>query len=201
MFAGYENIQVALGMHPEIVSEKRGERELLISSIAKAQFVGEIGMDGSPRCRDALALQEDIFRDVLQECESTGGRVMSIHSRNAAEQVLDLIDLHSRLSIPVLHWFSGTLSQVRRAVALGCWFSVGPAMIAGGKGKRLVAEMPRDRLLPESDGPFVQRSSRPVLPWEVLEVVDGLASLWSMERNSVALQINQNLSKLLSSDR
>jgi TatD DNase family protein len=126
---------------------------------------------------------------------------MSIHSRNAAEQVLDLIDLHSRLSIPVLHWFSGTLSQVRRAVALGCWFSVGPAMIAGGKGKRLVAEMPRDRLLPESDGPFVQRSSRPVLPWEVLEVVDGLASLWSMERNSVALQINQNLSKLLSSDR
>ena len=43
VFAGHENIKVALGMHPEIVEEKVAERAMLISCIAKADFIGEVG--------------------------------------------------------------------------------------------------------------------------------------------------------------
>lgn len=39
---------------------------------------------------------------------------------------------------------------------MGCWFSVGPAMLQGARGTELVARMPRDRVLTESDGPFAR---------------------------------------------
>lgn len=37
---------------------------------------------------------------------------------------------------------------------MGCWFSVGPAMLAGERGKVLALKMPRDRILTKTDGPL-----------------------------------------------
>ena len=198
VFSGYDNIAVALGMHPEVIADKAGERKLLMSSISKAEFIGEVGIDGSAPHRATISLQEAVFRDVLFECEHVGGRIMSIHSRNAASQVLGLIQEHCRLSTPVLHWFSGTVQETERAVGLGCWFSVGPAMLAGAKGRRLLEAIPSGKVLPESDGPFVRRGKRPLLPWEAIEVVDELASLWGRGRTSVVQQMHRNLAALLS---
>ncbi|MEL7569695.1 MAG: TatD family hydrolase, partial [Eubacteriaceae bacterium] len=82
IFSGYENIKVAIGMHPEIISSKFNERSLLLSSIPKTRFVGEVGIDGSDKYKDTLSLQESIFTDILIKCQS-GGKILSIHSRNA----------------------------------------------------------------------------------------------------------------------
>jgi TatD DNase family protein len=197
VFSGYDNIAVALGMHPEIVARKSNEREMLISSISQARFIGEVGIDGSSQHRGSALMQEAVFRDVLLECERVGGRVLSIHSRNAAGRVLDLIHRHCNSSTPVLHWFSGTHGEAKRAVALGCWFSVGPAMLAGAKGRRLLREIPMDRILPETDGPFARKGDRPLLPWEAIEIVGEVACLWQREREDVVQQMRQNLSTVL----
>ena len=42
---------------------------------------------------------------------------------------MDVLARHSDAGVPVLHWFSGTKAELQRAVAMGCWFSVGPAMV------------------------------------------------------------------------
>lgn len=197
VFAGYDSIAIALGMHPEVVAAKAEEREMLVSSIGQAEFVGEVGIDGSPPHRTSIPMQEAVFRDILLECERVGGKVMSIHSRNAADRVLTLIQRHCRLSTPILHWFSGTLQEIKRAVDLGCWFSVGPAMLAGEKGRRLLRAIPVDRVLPESDGPFARRGDRPLLPWEAIEIVDELVPLWGRQREDIVQQMCLNLSTVL----
>jgi len=197
-FAGYSNIKIGLGLHPEIVEKKVSERELLISLVEKAEFIGEIGLDGSSRFRPSLDLQSSILSDVLSECERLGGRIMSLHSRGAASRVLKLLKSHPRAGYPILHWFSGTANELTRAVDMGCWFSVGPAMLANERGREMLATVPRNRLLPETDGPFATEGGRPLMPWEVGKVVDELAAVWNVSAGEVTDQIKQNLSDLLS---
>lgn len=197
VFAGHENIKVALGMHPEIVEEKAAERDLLISCIAEADFIGEVGLDGSVQHRRTTALQESILKDVLTESERCGGRILSIHSRNAASRVLDLVEQHCEESVPVLHWFSGTVQETRRAVAMGCWFTVGPGMIRGAKGRRILREMPMDKVLPETDGPFVRNGSTSFMPWDAMAIVGTIASDWNTTQERVHDQLKDNLVVLL----
>jgi TatD DNase family protein len=185
-------------MHPEIVGKKAEERALLISCIAQARFVGEVGLDGSFQHKANIALQESILRDLLSECERVGGRILSIHSRNAASRVLDLLEQHCQRSIPVLHWFSGTVQETRRAVDMGCWFSVGPSMIRGAKGRAILSELPIERVLSETDGPFGINSSRPFMPWEALSIAEIVASTWGTTQEGVCSQVKRNLASLLS---
>ena len=197
VFAGHDNIKVALGMHPEIVGTKSDERALLISCISEAAFIGEVGLDGSVQHQDTIALQESILSDVLSECDRVGGKILSIHSRNAAARILDLLERHCQASIPVLHWFSGTVQETRRAVAMGCWFSVGPAMLRGAKGRGILQELPMDRVLPETDGPFAKNRTVPLMPWDAMTIVDTIASIWKMTEEDVYAQVKRNLSVLL----
>lgn len=199
VFEGYKSINVALGMHPEIVERKADERALLVSSISKARFIGEVGLDGSVTHRNTITMQESILSDVLSECDRVGGRVLSIHSRNAASRVLDLLEKHCRSSLPVLHWFSGSIQEARRAAAMGCWFSVGPAMLRGAKGRAILHELPIDRLLPETDGPFARNRTGPFMPWDAMTIVGTVASAWNMTAEGVCDKLNRNLEILLSS--
>lgn len=199
VFAGYENIKVALGLHPEIALQKATERELLISCVSQAEFIGEVGLDGSLQCRQTLGLQESILEAVLVESERCGGRILSVHSRNAAGRVLDQIQKHCRVCLPVLHWFSGTVEETRRAVAMGCWFSVGPAMLRGAKGRRILEELPTDRVLPETDGPFAKNGASPYMPWEAVTIAPTVAATWNVTEEEARQQFLQNLSTLLGS--
>jgi TatD DNase family protein len=144
-------------MHPEIVSDKYAEKHLLIKSLRNCRFIGEVGIDGSTRYRGSIEKQIEIFTEVVQESEILGGRILSIHSRSAASKVLDIIEDKGIMSTFILHWFSGSLSQLKRAVDLGCLFSVGPAMTNSSNGRQLLSHMPLTRVLPESDGPFATR--------------------------------------------
>src|SRR3546814_2903790 len=114
--------------------------------IEETRYVGEIGLDGGPEFRAHWRDQTDVFERALAICRAAGGRVISLHSRRAAGEVLDAIESIRDAGTPILHWFSGTGRQLDRAIDLGCWFSVGPAMLRTEKGRQLAARMPRDRL-------------------------------------------------------
>jgi len=197
LFDSYDNIKVALGMHPEMVERKTNEIEMLVSSISKAKFIGEVGLDGSQSFRESLLLQESVLNKVLAECERQGGRIISIHSRGASSRVLDLLEKYPLAGKPILHWFSGTIQEIRRAVAIGCWFSVGPSMMLGKKGRDLIREMPIDKILPETDGPFVTRENAPLMPWEAFNIVLGLEDLWGMKPDKVRANLQRNFQTIL----
>jgi TatD DNase family protein len=199
MFARYPSIHVALGLHPEVAVAKAGEKDLLIGQVKNARFIGEIGLDGSSRFKASLPLQRSILDAVLAECTRVGGKVMSLHSRGAADFVLDALAAQPDAGVPVLHWFSGTKKQLQRAVQQGAWFSVGPAMMAGEKGRALAAEMPPDRVLPETDGPFACKADgKPWLPWEAIDVAQQLAPQWGISVEDTHDRLAQNLKTIIS---
>lgn len=196
VFSGYDNVKVGLGLHPEVAEQKATELDLLIASVSSAPYVGEIGLDGSPRFRHSIELQKRILESVVSECQRLGGRIMSLHSRGAETKVLDILEAKPESGIAVLHWFSGTRRELLRAVELGCWFSVGPAMLAGQKGRALLAEMPASRILPETDGPFAYRHGVPLMPWEAIDVESELAELWKKPIEDVRCDLLENLARL-----
>lgn len=200
VFSGYENIKVALGLHPEIVEQKKNEIELLVNSISETKFLGEIGLDGSNRFRKSYELQKSILDDVLKESERQGGRVMSIHSRAATSQVLDFLERYPGAGKPILHWFSGTIKEVKRAISMGCWFSVGPAMLKSAKGFRILKELPIEKILPETDGPFVTEESLPLMPWEGIKISNKIEEITGQTIQEIYLQMEDNLNVLLDSN-
>lgn len=197
VFGRLPRLHVALGLHPEVAEAKAAELDALVAGIREVRFVGEIGLDGSLPHRKSLPVQERIFKAALGECARQGGRVMSIHSRGAEQNVVQLISLAVPVGVPVLHWFSGALGTLEDACKLGCWFSVGPAMLSGEKGRRLTARMPMDRILPETDGPFAKVGAKPLMPWQAMDVSHTLAELWGVELQHARDQLSENLERLL----
>jgi TatD DNase family protein len=196
LVSGAHRIRVALGLHPELARERRQELPLFDNFLPKTKYVGEIGLDGSPETRSFWADQKYVFEYILAACQTAGGKIMTIHSRRAVPEVLDSLGSFPGAGTPILHWYSGSSRDLTRAVELGCWFSVGPAMLAGEKGRKLVARMPRDRVLTETDGPFVLVDGRAACPWDVDRAVDAIADLWAVDKVVVNKTLRHNLRSL-----
>ncbi|EID14490.1 TatD-related deoxyribonuclease [Mycolicibacterium phlei RIVM601174] len=167
--------------------------------LAETMFVGEVGLDGSPELRSSQSDQIEVFERVLRLCAEAGDKVLSIHSRRAAGAVLDSLEKFGTVRVPVLHWFSGTHAELRRAVDRGCWFSVGPAMLKGSKGRALVLGMPKNRILLETDGPFAQVNRSALHPWDVAAACQALADLWGVNFDDAESVVLSNERSLLSS--
>jgi TatD DNase family protein len=143
--------------------------------------------------------QTYVFDHILSACQAAGGKIMTVHSRRAVTDVLDCLEAHQGAGVPVLHWYSGSQRELARAVGMGCWFSVGPAMLVGEKGRKLVAKMPQDRVLTETDGPFAALNGQSVFPWDVAKAVVALADLWAIDRGHVETLLQDNLRRLTTS--
>jgi len=189
-------IRTALGLHPQIAHERKGELPLFERLLPENRYVGETGLDGGPEYKRYWQDQVAVFTRILELCEKVGGRILTVHSRRAARPVLDTLAAHPGAGLPILHWFSGTGRELKQAADLGCWFSVGPAMLAGVKGRALAARMPRDRILTETDGPFAQLEGRAALPWDAEQAIVVLAELWDEPVPQVRAQIATNLRHL-----
>lgn len=190
-------IRTALGLHPELAHERIGELHLFDETLPETRYVGEIGLDGSPELQKHWHDQTVVFEHILDSCRKAGGRILSIHSRRASQAVLDRLANYNGAGIPVLHWFSGSLRDLERAVELGCWFSVGPAMLRSRRGVDLVTRIPRDRILTESDGPFVQLDGGSLMPWDVSKAFVHLGNVWSVDAEMVQVTLAKNLHRLV----
>jgi TatD DNase family protein len=198
LVAGSKRIQTALGLHPQLVHERKGELALFERLLPDARYVGEIGLDGGPEYKAHWKDQVEVFSRILELCSSSGGRVLSIHSRRAAPAVLDHLENTPAAGKPILHWFSGSANELARAVELGCWFSVGPTMLNSVKGRNLVSLMPRNRVLTETDGPFAKIEGRAAFPWDVFIAIERLSEIWSISKPDTEHSLRENLRCLVS---
>jgi TatD DNase family protein len=191
------NVLITPGLHPEIAQQKSGELDLLLEQMESVSAVGEVGIDGSSRHRTSFGLQCGIFRAVVERSKDLGGRALSIHSRQAVNEVLNELHRQPGYGTAVLHWFTGTATELRTADRMGCWFSVGPAMFASSNGRAIAARLPRDRVVPESDGPFAKVDGKPVLPWSAETTAKCLAEVWSAPLDEAAKLLEYNSLRLL----
>lgn len=195
-FRGTDTVKVALGFHPELVAQRIEEKELFWMLMRKCKFLGEIGIDGSPRARGTILEQKCFFQEVVINANLCGGRIMSIHSRCAVKEILEILEHGVGLSKPVLHWFTGTKNEASRAVSLGCWFSINPNMCYTQSGREIIASLPIEKLLPETDAPFTQNNGEPYMPWDT-SVISFLAHLYGMQYDNMDKQLQKNLIALI----
>ena len=193
------HVRVALGLHPQLVADRAGELPLFQALLPDARYVGEIGLDAGPRFYRSFPEQERIFERILRACAEQGGKILTVHSVRAVPKLLG----HIEAALPqdrgrvILHWFTGTPAEARRAAALGCYFSINREMLRSPKHRQLVAALPLDRLLTETDGPFVEIDGTPIRPPSVSDTVNQLASLRAIEAGQLGRTIISNLRALV----
>lgn len=198
--ASTRHVRAALGLHPQLVAERAGEFALWEEYLPEARYVGEVGLDAGPRFYRSLEEQKQVFERVLRACARAGGKILTVHSVRAATTVLDLIEAHlppSRGGV-VLHWFTGTAAEARRAVDLGCYFSINAGMLRKDRSRAVVEALPVDRLLTETDGPFTERDGRVAKPADVAATVEELALIRAVGAGEMTSTIQANFKCLAS---
>lgn len=193
------HVRAALGLHPQLVGERASEVALWDAHLAEARYIGEVGLDAGPRFYKSLNLQKQVFEHVLRRCALAGNKVLSVHSIRAAKAVLDHIEayLAPGKGKVVLHWFTGSKAEARRAIEMGCYFSVNAAMFNNERHISMVSSLPLARLLTETDGPFTKTEGRPSKPSDVPIVVEALGRLHDLSTPAVVANIKSNLRELL----
>lgn len=192
-----QRIRTALGLHPQIAHQRSHELDLFDFLLSETRYVGEIGLDGGQGFKEHWDIQLKVFRHILNSVNRAGGKIMTIHSRGCASEVLD--EIENIDGIAILHWFTGTPKQLERAINLWCWFSVGPAMLDTIKGKTLASKIPKSRILTETDGPFGKFRKTPLLPWDSDIAVKQLSVLWGVSQTEVNAQLVNNFKVLCNS--
>lgn len=196
---GARYIRTALGLHPELAVERHRELPQFAAFLPRTRYVGEVGLDYQTTVEAERATQRRVLSTIIEQCDAAGGKVVTVHSRRAADDVVDAFGERFRGSY-ILHWYSGGVRALRRALANGAYISVNPAMVRSERGRALIAETPCNRVVTETDGPFVTMgpAGMAATPNDVGRVVSELAGLWSVEVGEARVVVYRNFAALLS---
>jgi TatD DNase family protein len=177
-FRERDRLRIALGFHP-LAQARDVSHELALFRrlLERTDYVGEIGLDRSAQGKDSAQRQRDVFDRIL-ELPGIATKVLTVHSRRAEAETIDL--LIDAGATAILHWYSGPLGPLERALAGGLYFSVNGAMLRSRSGQRIVTALPRERVVTETDAPYTKMGSRPAEPRDVPQVVAGLADAWGL---------------------
>jgi TatD DNase family protein len=192
---GQRFVRTALGLHPELAARRRRDLPRFLELAGHTRYIGEVGLDYTTNDEVDRRAQARTFEAILAAC-ARPDRLLSVHSRRAADAVLERIGTGYPATI-VHHWFAGSLRAVERLVAAGHYVSVNPTMLEGLAGQRIVSALPRERVLTETDGPFAQVAGRPAVPSDVVLVVQHLARLWDLNEGNAAAQVLSNFRRAL----
>lgn len=192
---GFRKVRLALGLHPLHAPRHLAEYELFKQNLALTSYVGEVGLDFSREGAATKQLQLQSFAFVLEQVQGQK-KLLSLHSRGAEPEVLAML-VSAGIRLAIFHWYTGSLATLKDISEHGYFFSVNPAMIRSDKGRQLIAGMPPEKVLTETDGPFVQVGNRIAEPADVAAVINYLAGQWSLSVAEVEARVNSNFARLI----
>ena len=185
-----QNIIPSLGLFPLNVKEEVQNLPIFFKLLKETRFVGEVGLDYTVEDTQELALQQEVFKNILAACHKQGNKVLSVHSRKSGEDVLKLIgdDFNGTA---IMHWFSGHVELAKRS-AENVYYSINTAMLKSRQGKKVIRSLRPEQILTETDGPYVKINNKAAFPSDIKNVVNSLASLWdkSLEETVIILEEN-----------
>lgn len=179
-----------VGCHPGLVGVQRAFDPKRFRALAeRTPYVGEIGLDGASRV--PMDMQRNTLTSVLSVLQRNP-RITSLHSYRATSEILSLIAEFPQPGL-ILHWWLGTASETSRAVELGCYFSVNRS---SARRTELLAQIPLNRVLPETDHPFGNKGHGLQRPGEVRHVEAALADAYGLGRAEIRRQTWRNLASI-----
>lgn len=155
--AKYDYVYASAGIHPESVDDTPTDyldrlREIIASN-PKVRAVGEIGLDYHYDDYDREK-QIRFFREQLELAAELDMPVI-VHSRNATEDTIEILKEYRPRG--VVHCFSGSAETAKEVIKLGMYIGFTGVLTFKNAKKALkaLAEVPIDRLLMETDCPYM----------------------------------------------
>lgn len=154
----YPHVYAAVGIHPDEVGILDEERFAFLREQCqrdKVVAVGEIGLDYYWD-HESHDVQKKWFIRQLELARELDLPV-SIHSREAAADTMEIMKTHGRGLRGVIHCFSYSLEQAREYIKMGYHIGVGGVVTFknGRKLKEIVTEIPLEHILLETDSPYL----------------------------------------------
>jgi TatD DNase family protein len=206
----YPNVCCSVGTHPHNADEERDVPLADILALArhpKVVAVGEAGLDYHYR-RSTPQNQADVFRRHIRAARETG-LPLEIHTREADEDTARILEEEHRAGGPfpaLLHCFTGGRELAMRALDLGLYISFS-GVVSFKKSdalRAIAAEVPLDRLLVETDAPFLApdpyRGKRNE-PAYVVHTAAALAEAKGVTPESIAAATTDNFFRLFTKAR
>ncbi len=203
----FSGIWSSAGIHPNHAAEAApGDWDVIVRLVGESKVValGETGLDlywkDTP-----LPLQQEYFDRHIRLSQTTGLPFI-VHLRETASEILAMLrEAAGRGPLRgVMHSFTGTPEQAAEFVALGMYVSFA-GMVTFKKSDNLravAAKIPADRLLVETDAPYLSpepfRGKRPNEPARVVHTAECLAEVRGVTLESLAAQTTANARALFS---
>jgi TatD DNase family protein len=193
----------AVGIHPhsaDAYNDRVEERLRVALQGPKIVALGETGLDffrnRSPRDRQVRAFEDQV--GLAGDLDLP----IIVHSRDSREETFAILDrLKGDFAGGVIHCFSYDLEYARKFLDLGFYISI-PGTITYTKNTALAevaAYVPSDRILAETDAPFLAphpyRGKRN-LPYYVKTTVAKLAAIRNVDTETISSQIHRNFESL-----
>lgn len=204
----YDYIFAAVGVHPSDVEELDESSYDVLEKAAKFEktvAIGEIGLDYY--WDKELGVQEkqrEWFKRQMLLAKEHNLPVI-IHSRDAAEDTMRVMKEVKAEEIPgVIHCYSYSVEMAKEFIKMGYYIGIGGVVTFKNakKLKEVAAEIPLERILLETDCPYMapephrgERNSSLYIPY----VVEKLAEIRNISKEEIISTTNQNARKLFSS--
>jgi TatD DNase family protein len=195
------SVYAAVGIHPNSSAKWQPswlDELRLLATHEKVLAIGEIGLDYyrdySPR-----AIQRDAFRHQLELASDLGLPVI-IHNRDSDTDLLDILrnsKVTGRPKPGVLHSFSSTIEVATMALDNGFFLGfTGPITYKNAEELReVVKAVPQDRILVETDAPFLApqiRRGKRNEPAFVRYIVEKMGEILHLSYSEIARQTTMN---------
>lgn len=201
----YAEVYAAVGVHPNDCADFDAALLAEVRSLAqldKVIAIGEIGLDYYWHKVDH-DVQARAFQAQLELAAELNKPVI-VHSREAAADTIEMLEQYSSLVTRhgVLHSYFDDLAIMQRAFDIGFYCGVtGPITFKKSDREReIVRQAPLDRLLIETDAPFltpVPHRGQRNEPAYVRQVAEMIAHVKGLTVNAVAQQTTENANQLL----
>ena len=196
----YDGLYAGIGIHPEEARPLTAADDEQLAAWAQDERVvciGEIGLDYYwVKDEPTRELQRRMFIHQLDLARQLHLPVC-IHDRDAHADTLAILKREGQGIPAVLHCYSGSVEMAREFLKLGCYLGVdGPLTFKNAaKTVKVVREIPLDRLLVETDAPYmapVPMRGRRNEPAFVRFVAEKVAELRGLTLADVARQTTAN---------
>jgi TatD DNase family protein len=192
---GSKYVRAALGFHPELVYQYQNQVGKFLELLQQSRYVGEIGLDNYNKTPADYSIQKKVFEEIISACNVARKKILTVHSRRAEKDLISIIGANFSGKV-ILHWYSGSIKEMDKALSYGFYFSINYAMTQSENGRKIIERLPVERILLETDGPFIKIGNQPSTPLMSRLILDEI-TLLKRQDNFPAI-INENLRCVLS---